>query len=240
MIEIDGPPSFRFFYRTPDGQMRSKEYDNYTGGTEQLIDLKRQHADGYMLVWRLRPVTELWRGLVKTRWRCAFIPAGSVLVEDDGIVETTQASDGVALNSMAHPDAASRLRDALEGRYRWGARDGDVPVDRYLHRLRDDEKALVNDLLVEFEGLRVINATLQQVIDNAPQLSETKPPPAFADREFHWLKAELSSRPVPAQWLKGNWYPCGEDGGVTPAEMWSSGWRWAAVAKAPGDEESGE
>lgn len=50
--------------------------------------------------------------------------------------------------------ALDQLRAALAGTLRWGARDGDVPVDRYLHRLRDDERALVEavcDELDDFE-----------------------------------------------------------------------------------------
>ena len=48
--------------------------------------------------------------------------------------------------------ALDRLRAALAGTLRWGARDGDVPVDRYLHRSRDDERALVEAVCDELKA----------------------------------------------------------------------------------------
>lgn len=59
------------------------------------------------------------------------------------------------------------------------------------------------------------------------------PPRRLRHREFHWLVSERSSSPVPAQWIREVWYSFGEDGPITPEEMWRRGWQWGAQADPP-------
>lgn len=61
----------------------------------------------------------------------------------------------------------------------------------------------------------------------------TTPPEGKRDKEFHWLVSERAWSPVPAQWIKSQWYSPGEGTPISPEEMYRRGWRWGAVAKPP-------
>lgn len=61
----------------------------------------------------------------------------------------------------------------------------------------------------------------------------TEPHAKHRDKEFHWLTCERASSPVPAQWIRGQWYSPGERDPISPEEMFRRGWRWGAVAKPP-------